>query len=89
MTTRTYSIVGMEHQHSTEIVAALQTGTDVILVREPTNPYDPNAIEVWVGNRRVGYIPRSQNKVLAAFIDKHGSTTNMVAMDAAYQPISR
>lgn len=87
MTTRTYSIVGMEHQHSTEIVAALQTGADVILVREPTNQYDPNAIAVWVDGKRIGYIPKAQNKVLAGFIDgtghnvlPYGDDPNVVSM---------
>jgi hypothetical protein len=30
----------------------------VVLLPESDNPYDPNAISVWVGGLRVGYLPR-------------------------------
>jgi hypothetical protein len=39
------------------------------LVREPENPHDPDAIAVHLGNRKVGYIPRRHNAVLARLLD--------------------
>ena len=30
------------------------------LVYEPTNPYDPNAIKVFINNLHVGYVPKEQ-----------------------------
>ena len=39
------------------------------LVREPENPHDPDAIAIQLGNRKVGYIPRRHNVVLARLLD--------------------
>lgn len=69
---KNYSIVGMDHQGTTEIVAALNPGVTVTLVREPENKFDKNAIAVWVDGRRVGYVPKNQNVELAKYIDLHG-----------------
>lgn len=79
-----YSIVGMEHQNSVHIVAALEPGVTVTLVREPENKFDKNAVAVWVDGRRVGYIPKSQNVPLAAWMDNTGHGYNpeaLLAMD--------
>jgi hypothetical protein len=85
---KTYSIVGMNHQKSESIVAALKTGDELKLIREPTNKFDANAIAVYCGDQRVGYIPSKQNKVLAGFIDEVGIPTSTMALDSvAVAPI--
>lgn len=69
---KTYSIVGMNHRDSEYFVKGLQAGIDAVLVREPHNKFDANAVAVWINRRHVGYVPKAQNKVLAAFIDQAG-----------------
>lgn len=69
---KSYSIVGMNHTKSEEFVGALAGGETAVLIREPQNKFDTNAVAVWISGRRVGYIPKAQNKVLAAFIDQAG-----------------
>jgi hypothetical protein len=32
--------------------------TQAVLVPEPSNPYDPNAVAVYVAGRKVGHLPR-------------------------------
>jgi hypothetical protein len=92
---RTYSIVGMNYIKTEGVVAALAVGTAVTLVREPQNVHDKNAVAVYVGIQRVGYIPKKQNLVLAAFIDQQplrsmafdagtGFTANVRAVDAKF-----
>lgn len=92
---RTYSIVGMNYIKTEDIVAAMSPGTAVTLVREPQNPHDKNAVAVYVGAQRVGYIPKKQNLVLAKFIDDQpirsmafdsgtGFTANVRAIDAKF-----
>ena len=39
------------------------------LVREPENPYDPNAIRVQVGEYLFGYVPRGHARDLAPMMD--------------------
>lgn len=69
-----YSIVGTQFTGVPEsFVAALKPGTPAVLVREPENPHDPNAIAIYVEGKRIGYVPKKQNAVLAQFIDQKGS----------------
>jgi hypothetical protein len=39
------------------------------VVREPDNPYDPNAIRVEVAGYLLGYVPRADAKELAPLMD--------------------
>lgn len=85
--TKAYSIVGMNFQKSEEFLKNLEPGCPAVLVREPANPHDPNAVAVWVQGRKIGYVPKTQNKVLAQFIDQTGECQNaaragqLLAMD--------
>jgi len=47
---------------------------DALLVREPTNPYDSNAVVVMVGQHKIGYLPREKAEKLAAILDPKGVT---------------
>lgn len=81
---KSYSIVGMNHTKSEEFIASLAGGETAVLIREPQNKFDANAVAVWISGRRVGYIPKAQNKVLADFIDKAGADYDrnaLMAMD--------
>lgn len=71
--TNRYSIVGTQFTGLPEsFISAIAPGTDVMLVREPTNQYDPNAVAVWIDGKRIGYVPRKQNAGLAERIDASG-----------------
>lgn len=65
-----YAIVGMKHKGSdaAALVAALKPGDDILLILEPTNQYDPRAIQVWVHGQHVGYVASRMNKVLTEYI---------------------
>jgi hypothetical protein len=67
-----YSIVGMQFRGTEAVVKATAAGTAVKLVREPKNEYDANAIQVWIDDKLVGYIPKKENHALAASMDKDG-----------------
>ena len=44
----------------------LETGENLVLVREPENPHDANAIAVYSDDGfHLGYIPRTMNRELA------------------------
>lgn len=40
------------------------------LNREPHNQYDKNAVEIWTGDAKLGYVPRSGNKTIAKLMDE-------------------
>lgn len=48
----------------------LRVGDALTLVREPENPHDPRAVRVeWQGHK-LGYVPRKENRSLAAALDR-------------------
>ena len=75
----TYDISKQRTKLTTLKVAGLQYGecsdsifnnSDVLtLVREPHNPYDKYAVAVYMDNRKVGYIPRTNSRIVASLID--------------------
>lgn len=71
-----YAVVGMKHRGAEAFVAALPPDSPLMLVREADNKFDRNAVQVWAqdggGWRHVGYVPKTQNQVLAQFIDAIG-----------------
>ena len=71
-----YAIVGMKHRGAEALVASLPPDEPLLLIREPDNKFDPNAVQVWARGRHVGYVPKTQNAVLAKFIDDVGIPTD-------------
>jgi hypothetical protein len=86
MTSKTYSIVGMNFVKSEPIIAALKDGAELTLIREPSNPFDPLAVAIYdAEGRKLGFIPKKQNTVLAQFIDQAGTDLPVpdLALDSA------
>lgn len=81
-----YSIVGEKwHPGASELLRALSPGAPVVLVRDPGNRFDKNAVAVYVYGALVGFIPKANNVALAAFIDQHGRDhdVDVIAQDGA------
>jgi HIRAN domain len=72
MMTKKYSIVGMIYLNAEDFVKEIWPGEKATLMREPNNEHDKNAVAVWVRGRKVGFIPKLQNKALAPMIDRRG-----------------
>lgn len=63
------TLAGFYHGRGPDLLQQLQSGDPLQLVREPDNPYDPQAVRVdWQG-RKLGYIPRIANPALACLLD--------------------
>ena len=53
-----------------EAVKTLNVGDPLVLRREPDNPYDRRAIEIFDGaGRKLGYVPRRDNPAVARMMD--------------------
>lgn len=52
--------VAFRPSEARRMVAHMGTPTEVELVAEPTNPYDPNAIQVLCDGTHIGYIARDR-----------------------------
>lgn len=71
--TRPVWITGRSHYQ--EALSELGPGLHkAVLVHEPENPHDPNAVRVDAAGRKIGYIPAAIAAALAPVIDKECPT---------------
>ena len=73
-------LAGFVYYDGQAVWERLRTGDRLVLVREPTNPHDPNAVRIeWEGHM-LGYVPRRENSDLARQMD-HGARVEARIMD--------
>ena len=63
-------IAGFEHYDGSDTESFLEIGMPLQLNREPHNQHDKNAVEIWTGDAKLGYVPRSANKTVANLMDQ-------------------
>ncbi len=63
-------LAGFRHAQAEDVWAELRAGDPLVLVREPDNPHDPNAVRVEWRGRKLGYVPRRDNPALAWALDR-------------------
>jgi hypothetical protein len=75
MTTVTAPLVGMRHHEgASEALSGMGFGDALTLVREPENPYDENAIQVFtLDSILLGYIAREYASDWAPHFDSDGT----------------
>lgn len=63
-------LAGAQYHALAEVRDALRVGDLLSLVREPENRRDRRAIRVEWRGRKLGYLPRAENRVVAAALDR-------------------
>ncbi len=64
-------VAGFVYYDGEKVLERLAPGDPLFLKREPHNPYDPLAIEIYTRQGvKLGYIPRKINTVPAALLDQ-------------------
>lgn len=58
---------------------AMNVGDALMLIREPDNPHDPNAIRVEWRGEKLGYLPRAENRSVAREMDRGGRVEGRIA----------
>jgi len=58
-------------QYHPGIGLKLKSGDMLKMVREPSNPYDVNAIALYAESVKLGYIPKKENTTLAMLLDQN------------------
>ena len=48
----------------------LFTGAPLALRREPSNPHDSDAVGVYFKQKRLGYVPRAENRIVAGMLNR-------------------
>lgn len=62
----TFNIAGFQHWDGSLVLNKLKVGQTLELSTEQENPYDPNAIRISYRGAKLGYIPASENELIAA-----------------------
>ena len=61
-------IAGFSYHDGPKLIGQLQKGTRLEVREEFKNPYDRNAVALYLGSSHVGYVPRAENRHLARLI---------------------
>jgi hypothetical protein len=62
---------GFKHYAGQQVLHNLQVGTALLLKREPNNAYDHQAIAIYDGHNKLGFVPTEHNDMLAKIMDTH------------------
>lgn len=60
-----FHVAGFKYWDGILVLDQLKPGTPLSLVPERDNPYDPNAVALYHGTAKLGYVPRAINSELA------------------------
>ncbi|HET7669548.1 MAG TPA: HIRAN domain-containing protein [Burkholderiales bacterium] len=64
------ALAGFRYHAAAEVWEELRVGDPLELEREAANPHDANAVSVSWRGRKLGYVPRRENAVLAWSLDR-------------------
>jgi len=63
-------LAGFQYYNGEKLWDALKPGQPIFLKRQPHNPYDEKAIEIYWQGQKLGYMPRADNVVIANLMDQ-------------------
>jgi hypothetical protein len=63
-------LAGFQYHAGAELWNELRVGDVLTLMREADNPYDPKAVRIEWHGHKLGYLPRRENAVVAAEMDR-------------------
>ena len=72
-------LAGFQFYAGRELWDEMKAGDALVLVREPENAHDPHAVRVEWHARKLGYLPRAENRAVAAEMDRGGKVTARIA----------
>ncbi len=64
-----FCIAGFTYYDGVLAFNQLNIGLEVLLVPEPSNQFDKNAVAIFLGNYKLGYIPRSNNREVSKLLN--------------------
>ena len=72
-----FHVAGFSHWYGYEVMHKLHPGTKLRMVPEPDNPYDPNAVALYKGKTKIGFVPRCLNAELAQLLHPSPSSASV------------
>lgn len=65
----TANIAGFSYWDGCIVFDQLKMGLELTLVREVDNKFDPYAVAIYLGEHKLGFLPRSENKEISKFLE--------------------
>ena len=62
---KSFFVAGFQYHDGVLALGKLKPGTKLKMVLEPNNPYDPNAVELRYKKIKLGFVPRTENEMIA------------------------
>lgn len=72
-------LAGFQYHAGKQLWSRMQLGDALTLVREPDNSHDANAVRVEWQGRKIGYLPRTENRAVAAEMDRGAQVEARIA----------
>jgi len=63
-------VAGFRYYEGEHIWSRLSHGDPLQLVREPDNAYDAQAVEIYYGTEKLGYVPQEENHLVSQMLDR-------------------
>lgn len=73
------ALAGFQFYAGRELWDEMKVGDRLVLVREPDNPHDARAVRVEWRGRKLGYLPRTENRAVAEEMDRGGRVEARIA----------
>ena len=72
-------LAGFQYHQAGELWPQLKVGDPLTLIRERENSHDSDAVRVEWRGRMLGYLPRTENRAVAAEMDRGSSVSGRIA----------
>lgn len=82
-------VAGFSYYEGNDCLQQIAVGDPLVLRREPQNAHDHRAIEIFWSERKLGYIPRVNNRALSQLMDEGESLVGVVGGfgDTPWRPL--
>lgn len=64
-----HAVAGLHHHVDRSTVDDMREGHELTLTREPSNPYDRNAVRIDWRGVKIGYVPAAFSSIISALLD--------------------
>jgi len=72
-------LAGFQFYAGRDLWDEMKAGDALVLAREPENAHDAHAVRVEWRGRKLGYLPRAENRAVASEMDRGGKVTARIA----------
>lgn len=77
-----FRLAGIQFHHGLRLYQSMRVGDTLTMRHEPENPYDKNAIAVYLGEDQIGYVEKGVNEDLLRVLRNYGPSSTVLVIAA-------